>query len=118
MRTLHLTLKKEWYEKIERGEKLEEYREIKPYWIKRLCFYHKQEGCLENDCKECFNDALCDCCYTCYPFEEVCFHFGYTKRTMRFKIESITYGFGRPEWGAPKGKMVFIIKLKSDGASN
>ena len=29
-------LKKEWYEKIKSGEKTVEYREIKPYWTKRL----------------------------------------------------------------------------------
>ena len=36
MRTLYLPLKKQWYEMIERGEKREEYREMKPYWQKRL----------------------------------------------------------------------------------
>lgn len=29
-------LKKEWYEKIKSGEKKIEYREVKPYWEKRL----------------------------------------------------------------------------------
>jgi len=29
-------LKKEWYEKIKSGEKTIEYREVKPYWTKRL----------------------------------------------------------------------------------
>lgn len=36
MRTLYLPLKKEWYEMIERGEKLEEYREVTPYWSRRI----------------------------------------------------------------------------------
>ncbi len=36
MRILHLVLKRRWYEMIERGEKTEEYREIKPYWTKRI----------------------------------------------------------------------------------
>ena len=33
-------LKKEWYEKIKSGEKMVEYREVKPYWTERLngCF--------------------------------------------------------------------------------
>jgi len=37
---LVFTLKKEWYEKIKSGEKTIEYREVKPYWTKRLnsCF--------------------------------------------------------------------------------
>ena len=29
-------LKKEWFEKIKSGEKTHEYREVKPYWTKRL----------------------------------------------------------------------------------
>ena len=32
-------LKKEWYEKIKSGEKMVEYREVKPYWTKR--FYNE-----------------------------------------------------------------------------
>lgn len=33
---LHLTLKKKWFDLILSGEKKFEYREIKPYWEKRL----------------------------------------------------------------------------------
>ena len=33
---LHLTLKKKWFDMILSGEKTDEYREIKPYWTKRL----------------------------------------------------------------------------------
>lgn len=33
---LIFTLKKEWYEKIRSGEKTVEFREVKPYWTKRL----------------------------------------------------------------------------------
>ena len=35
-KTLYLTLKKQWFDMINDGIKTEEYREIKPYWIKRL----------------------------------------------------------------------------------
>ena len=35
-KVLTLSVKKEWFDKILSGEKKEEYREIKPYWIKRL----------------------------------------------------------------------------------
>lgn len=34
-------LKKQWYEKIKSGEKTIEYREVKPYWTKRI---HKETG--------------------------------------------------------------------------
>ena len=36
MKILHLTLKKEYFDLIASGEKIEEYREVKPYWIRRL----------------------------------------------------------------------------------
>lgn len=35
-RVLHLPLKGEWYDMIESGEKREEYREFKEYYILRL----------------------------------------------------------------------------------
>lgn len=33
---LHLTLMKKWFIEILEGRKVEEYRDIKPYWTKRL----------------------------------------------------------------------------------
>lgn len=39
---LTFILKKEWFEKIERGEKRVEYREVKPYWTHRI----QTAGCL------------------------------------------------------------------------
>lgn len=39
---LTFNLKKEWFEKIKRGEKTHEYREVKEYWFKRMFFYSKE----------------------------------------------------------------------------
>jgi len=36
LRILHLTLYREYFDQIAKGEKTEEYREDKPYWQKRL----------------------------------------------------------------------------------
>jgi ASC-1-like (ASCH) protein len=36
MKVLIMAIKREWFEKIESGEKNIEYREAKPYWEKRL----------------------------------------------------------------------------------
>jgi hypothetical protein len=36
MKILTLNLKKEWFDDIKSGKKKFEYREYKPYWIKRL----------------------------------------------------------------------------------
>jgi ASC-1-like (ASCH) protein len=40
-------LKKEWFDKIKSGEKTIEYREVKPYWSKRL--YTEMCTRLENE---------------------------------------------------------------------
>jgi len=40
MKTLHLTLKRIYFDQILSGEKTREYRERKPYWVKR--FFEKQ----------------------------------------------------------------------------
>ena len=47
MKTLTLSLKKQWFDMIKAGEKKEEYREQREYWIKRLL-----------TCSEKFLDAL------------------------------------------------------------
>lgn len=39
MKVLDLPLMFKWYDMIDIGEKREEYREIKPYWEKRLLDY-------------------------------------------------------------------------------
>ena len=71
---------------IESGEKKEEYRQLKYYWICRLENKH---------------------------FDIVEFRNGYGKKvpSMQFHIESITIGFGNPKWGARPGRKYFIIKL-------
>jgi hypothetical protein len=85
---LHLPLKSEWYNLIESGIKTEEYREIKPYWIKRFCI-------TDSDFKH---------------YDKVKFSYGYTKKTMTFLIEKISKGKGKKEWGAMDDE-VFIITL-------
>lgn len=36
MKNLNLVLMHKWYDLIESGEKTSEFREMKPYWVKRL----------------------------------------------------------------------------------
>lgn len=43
-KTLHLTLKYEWFDKIKSGEKTEEYREIKYAWFSKFCYYAELEA--------------------------------------------------------------------------
>lgn len=101
MKILELPLKKEWYDMIEIGEKREEYREIKPYWSKRFVGVDKpllphRYGYQHANVK---------------GYTYVRFRYGYTKRTMLYKIDEIIIGRGNPNWGAPTDKDVFIIKF-------
>jgi hypothetical protein len=82
---LHLTLKRKWFELIESGVKKEEYREIKPFWSKRL---------MRN-------------------YDRIEFRNGYGKNIPSFTIElkEIRVGLGIVEHGAPENKEVFIVKL-------
>ena len=84
MRALHLTLKRKWFNMILSGEKKEEYRELKPYWMKRILdengFFRK--------------------------FDSVIFYEGYRKgrRTMQFQSNLFGFGAGKTKWGAEKEK--------------
>lgn len=95
---LHLTLKKTWFDLIERGEKREEYREIKPYWKARLC-----EAWDDTDLNQ----------FKAKKFHLVKFRNGYSKsaRTITFLVERISVGEGNPDWGAESGKSYFRIEL-------
>lgn len=94
MRILHLTLKKKWFDMIASGEKKEEYREIKPYWISRLCAW-----------KNAYDP--------CRDFTAIQFKNGYSKDapTLLFESAGIEIATGNPEWGAEPGKEYFVIRL-------
>lgn len=104
--TLHLSLKRKWFDMIARGEKNEEYREIKPYWLKRFC--NPVAGCC-TDCRVCYETIPYD--YTVKDFTYVCFHLGYTSKTMTFQIKEIDIATGKPELGAEIGKKYIVIRL-------
>ena len=113
---LDLPLKKEWYDMIESGIKKEEYREIKPYWCNRLLSMYPfitryWEGILERVRKGeiDFDEVLLE--HGTRDYTHIRFRYGYTKRTMLFELKEIKIGMGKPEWGAPEDKEVFILKL-------
>lgn len=125
MKTLDLVLKKKWYDMIASGEKIEEYREIKPYWITRLLYEHSihipdkeyKIGRLRANFFASSVDVLkykLEC--QGVRFREFCnvtFHIGYAKNrpSMTFTIKEIVIDEGKEEWGAEKGKAYFVIKL-------
>jgi hypothetical protein len=86
MKILHLTLKKKWFDMIASGEKKEEYREMKPYWDKRLVGKR---------------------------YDAIQFRNGYAKDcpTMMIELNGIFSGWGITEWGASERETVYILML-------
>jgi hypothetical protein len=111
IKTLHLTLKKKWFDMIASGEKKEEYREIKPYWTSRLVdeLRASEEG----------KDFAFEHVgfwwemQTPRAYDSVTFTNGYGKNrpSITLSIRDITDGYGKEDWGAEYGKPYFIIKL-------
>lgn len=106
MKTLHLVLKAKWYDMIASGEKKEEYREVKPYWEKRLLDYEKLSEWVEKNImllrlRQVFfpgRTAIENVCRD-FPrgYTHVCFHKGYSSVIMTFKVMGIEMGAGNPE---------------------
>lgn len=94
MKILDLSLTYHWYDMIASGEKKEEYREIKEFYIKRL--YNSYHSVTERYFKH---------------YDAVRFHRGQGgKVSMLVECKGIRIGRGKPEWGAPS-ENVFIISL-------
>lgn len=126
--TLHLILKQPWFGMTASGEKTEEYRELTPYWVRRLLAEVEHVPFGENilhpvglpkDCTavipENIKQLFLSGNLAAQPFKKVNFGHGYSKgrSSVTLPIESITIGRGRPEWGAPRDRDVFIISLGS-----
>lgn len=103
LKTLHLSLMKEWFYMILSREKTREYRVMKPHWIKRFewnvplkHFNYGHSPYLENT-----------------SFDVIHFTHGYDSRDpqMWVELKGITVGRGKPEWGAPADSDVFILQL-------
>ena len=133
MATLYLPLKGCWYRMIEAHEKPEEYRDLNPYWLKRIfepaTDAGKEKWCDLTD-KVAYNrnpkfyrhvvQAAIDLGHIRpKPYTDVEFSLGYPKRgdtarRMRRRVRQITYGRPVPAW-CPKealGKTKFVIRLE------
>jgi len=96
--TLHLNLKRKWFDMILNGEKTEEYREIKPFWDKR--FFHLFPQIIRNE--------------VFYPIvDTITFSNGYAKDRPQFVIEfkGIEKDLGKTFWGAEIGKRYYVLQL-------
>lgn len=127
---LQLSLKRKWFELTKDGIKTEDYREITPYWAKRLFLYqneklgknlHKDEIVwLCNDLKKGIDvDDIkfqVDNWYGSFnKFDKTLLTLGYpsksfTSRIIQFEHLGIEIREGNPDWGAEPGKLYFVIK--------
>lgn len=125
--TLHLVLKKKWYDMITSGEKTEEYRAVTNYWATRLLAIPErdEDGVLNAHCR--FGIERNAPKFTTdywkmrldlgelirVPYDEVAFHLGYAKDrpTAVFALDGLSIGPGKPEWGAEEGVEYFILKI-------
>lgn len=126
MKTLHLSLKKEWFDMICVGKKQHEYRKINDYWCRRLLNNISGDYIEINVWNELIydlnhSDKRHDNVEQCMKyfgvefkkFNDVKFTNGYgnTRSSIYCYIDKITIGFGHIAWGAPRDSRCFIIHL-------
>jgi len=108
------------------GIKTEDYREITPYWVKRLTwrFEEMESAVFEEFCEdltnpterhESLNELMRHFNAELAYFKTNIMTLGYpskddTERILKLKHEGIEIRTGRPEWGAEPGKIYFVIK--------
>lgn len=104
---LHLKLKKKWFDMILSGEKKEEYREIKPFWFRRL--YGKRPIMKDTIVSQDFIGME----FINYPI--VSFKNGYSKNAPTIIIECNGIKIGKPISGLCEegwmDKNLFVISL-------
>lgn len=113
-KVLTITVSKEWFDMIVSGEKIEEYREIKPYWASRLVNQQAESGEVLFDEFGGYCRVIGNLEYK--PLTHVLIKNGYYDDSPKIEkeIESIT--IGKPKKGLCPGKWLdhefFIIKFK------
>ena len=105
MKNLQLSLIRKWFEMTKEGIKTEDYREITPYWIKRLTtdftYKHDEDTPLNFEAK--FKNFTQNIMTLGYPKK------GDTERILKLQHKGIEIRTGNPEWGAEPDKLYFVI---------
>lgn len=113
-KVLKLTINKEWFDMIVSGEKNEEYREIKKYWVSRLVNQHAESGDVLFDEFGGYCRVIGNLEYK--PYTHVLFINGYRKDSPRIEKEIESINIGKPKKGLCPDKWLdtefFIIKFK------
>jgi hypothetical protein len=88
---LTLPIKRLWFDKIKRGIKNEEYRDLTDYYTVR---FNKVWGKAKNEPKW------------------ICLRNGYTLHAPKIYIKCKLYiGTGREEWGAVRGQKYYVLRI-------
>lgn len=107
---LTLPIKKKWFDMILSGEKKEEYREIKPYYISRFRTIFEVPWQLWDSE---FIDFLKRYKFFRKEMFETQFRNGYSKTSPSFIAKcTLSVGTGKEEWGAEKGKEYFVLTIQ------
>ncbi|MES2864103.1 MAG: hypothetical protein V4666_08295 [Bacteroidota bacterium] len=128
MSNLQLSLKRQWFDMTKSLIKLEDYRDINEYWIKRLfeCYAPEEE---KGENKVNAENSIFDIEHNGYDPRDVLNVYGFvpkeftqntmtlgypksgdTERIIKFEHSGIEIRTGNPEWGAEPGKLYFVIK--------
>lgn len=122
---LQLSLITKYFDQTKQLIKLEDYREITPYWVKRLTQYDKNQGFsldsavnfLKNNEQDNFKKNFHYLPSFCFPkkFDYNIMTLGYplktdTARILKFKHAGIEIRTGNPAWGAEPNKLYFVVK--------
>ena len=110
---LYLTLKKKWFDLIADGEKTEEYREIKPYWINRFVDTWEHVGPKKGLLPNAGNQYSYNTPKMFAKYDAIVFRNGYGKNAPECIVECLGLGIaeGRHEWGADPDTKYFVLKL-------
>ena len=97
---LTLSIKKKCFDMIKSGEKLEEYREIKPYYDSRFKKYCHMSS------RDVMENYIPDNCI------DIIFRNGYSKSSPSIKCNcSVWCAEGKEEWGAEPGKLYYVLRI-------
>ena len=104
---LTLPIKKKWFDMILSGEKKEEYREIKPYYISRFAKWWNMTRYVDDNVTV---SAIAE--NKNLKTENIMFRNGYSKTSPSFIAKcTLSVGTGKEEWGAENDKHYFVLKI-------
>ena len=106
---LTLPIKKKWFDMEKARIKLEDYREIKPYWTKRFVGEDFNRNSIIKGLSN-GNVAI---------FKTIILRNGYRKNSPQIQCMcKIRIGQGKPEWGAEKRKRILYFRNIRSGGVN